>query len=343
MDDLFSCNEDDGPPAASLQSSSLEDYPSTIGSGGQYLLKVETDGDCPELFLLVNDRPDCYYLEASDGSVAWTGTYSHTNMKKVAEEAKMPDNDVAMETRKALTGEGNVLSEYTYKTVKDPVDESLQFTWKKHLVADDVKLTMGSVVMDACQGEGLHARIMNFAVSEICHLREAVTDLKLEKERLVNERGEALSRLEKCVDLKEEIEGDLYAKFKEILNQKKAKIRRLMESLNANSSHQHGMETRKRKSNDPDHAASKTFTDSTDEEVIDDEDPVNKESISTPSPKTEGTSFIEGSLLKDEWQEEAASPPVKRRKRNKKSTSTGGRGTKANVGVVNLIHHISLA
>ena len=311
MDDLFSCDSSSLGGSGSLERDTVDRH------NEEFLVKIVPEGDdCSVLYMLVNIRPDVYYLEASDGINTWLGTYPHSNIASVAKNAKMAENDVAMETKRALTTGGFQSEEYTYTAVKHHKDNSLEITWKKYLATDNVKFTLGRVVLETCSDNQLHSRIMNFAVSEIIALKDTIVELKKEKDRYSNERTAVLQRLEKCVNLKEEIECDLYGKFKLILNEKKAKVRRLMESLNRASSNQ---VTEKRTHST---AAVPPSTDSTDDEVS--ESDSNNVTSHTPSPKSKVGGAFKGadSLLKDDWQPEITSPPAKRRKRTKNSTGT---------------------
>jgi DNA-repair protein XRCC4 len=77
--------------------------------------------------------------------------------------------------------------------------------------------------------------ILDHAVSSTCSLQDRITQLEKDNLRLVHERKAALERLEQCTHLKEQLEREMYSKFKLVLNEKKGKIRRLLEEL---ASHQ---------------------------------------------------------------------------------------------------------
>ena len=310
MDDLFSCDIN----SQSLYNSStpLSSIDTGHSSNEEYLLKIEPDGDdCPAvLYMLVNIRPDVYYIEASDGIHTWIGYYPHSDIITIAKHAKMAEDDVAMETKCALTGSISQ-SEYTYTAITNHKNGSLEFTWKKQLATDNVKVTLGKVILESCSDNQLNSRIMEYSVSQIVTLKDTIVQLKNEKDRYSKDRSAVLDRLEKCVNIKEEMESDLYGKFKLILNEKKAKVRRLMESLNRASTNHKQTDTSVRLP-----SADTTGQDTTDEEVS--ESDCNDV---TPSPKSKVGGVLTGnSLLKDDWQTEVTSSPVKKRKRTKNTT-----------------------
>ncbi len=316
MDELFSCHLD----SQSLGSTYSDSNDST--SDGQSLFKVEPEGDFAVLFLLVSERPDLYYLEVTDGLDTWTGSYPHSNVKKIAQDAKMAESNVALETKQALTGKQGSQSEYHYTAAKSQLGVKncgIDFTWKKQLALnDDIKFTLGSVFLEPCSDKQLQTRLLNFSVTHMSRLQQTILDLKKDKQQLATDRAGVLKRLEECVNIKEEIEGELYGKFKLVLNEKKAKIRRLMESLNR----QKGGGARK--SNNDTSSTPPQTTLSTDEEVSDN-DTKTRGVATTPSPKRKKpVEFTGTSLLHDEeGQEDMISPPLRKRKRTKNSATTG--------------------
>ena len=91
-----------------------------------------------------------------------------------------------------------------------------------------LQFRLGSVTLEPRASDS-YQLVLEHAVSTTHALREKIELLQEENHRLLNERQAALSRLEKCVNIKEEVEGELFGKFKVVLNEKKAKIRQLME------------------------------------------------------------------------------------------------------------------
>lgn len=104
---------------------------------------------------------------------------------------------------------------------------SLQLAWKKFLPKENIRFQLGSVVLHPAPLQQTHGQLLDFAIDSMQSLRAEVTAVRAEKQRLITERASALHRLEESVSLKEELERDLYGKFKVVLNDKKAKIRKL--------------------------------------------------------------------------------------------------------------------
>ena len=108
---------------------------------------------------------------------------------------------------------------------------ALQLAWKKYIVEDNVKFQLGSMTFDPQPSASALQRLLEHALLEAGLLRGQVGGLRRETERLAGERGAALARLEGCVGGQEALEAELFAKFKLVLNDKKAKIHTLLAQL----------------------------------------------------------------------------------------------------------------
>lgn len=319
IDELFSGGgspqQDCSPPPLSLPAGR------TIKEE-EVLLRLETEGACPALYALVESNEHSFLIQATDGSRAWSGVLQHAALMEMAEKVKMTFEELLDVSRKALTGEKVEGMEFLYSTslVGKEGEEKLELVWKKLLVSGGIKVHLGSVEMDAHIPQLVFCRMLDHAITMMATLQVGIKDLEVEKDRLTSERNVALQRLDKCVSLKEELEQDLYGKFKLVLNEKKAKIRRLMESLEHLSNQQ-----QQAKSAEPAATTSRNDRDETDDDTDDDmsqtpspksDQPVSESAPPPPAAMTEGIS----SLLTSDWQDDRTSPPVKRRKRQPRNT-----------------------
>ena len=288
------------------------------GGGEEVLVRLNTEGDFPVLYNLVQCKPQDFSILATDGHKAWKGVLAHKRLEEMAKKVKMEVKELLAVTSKALTRENIGAMEflYTTKLVQKGGGERLELVWKKHLVVEDIKLQLGSLLLEPDEPGVVLCLMLEHAVNKMNDLQIAIHHLEAERERLVDERMSALQRLDKCVSLKEQLESDLYGKFKLVLNEKKAKVRRLMESLKYLSSQQQGAKTAEKS------ALQEGGGERDDSEDTDKEDRSGEST--TPSPKSkqqfsppQTTSTTEGvsSLLKNNWQDESVSPPVKRRRR----------------------------
>lgn len=105
----------------------------------------------------------------------------------------------------------------------------MELRWKKHILSNDIKFLLGSVTLSLCEEQGA-TKLLDFAVSALEESQQEIGDLRKENARPASEWQGALARFEKCANLQEDIEKDLFGKLW-LLNEKKAKIRCLMEQF----------------------------------------------------------------------------------------------------------------
>ena len=251
----------------------------------------------------------------------------------VLEQVAMDEDKFKEETRKALTRQNLGILNFVYSAAKKGSGQ-MELTWKKHILADNVKFLLGSVTLNLCRDQGA-TRLLDFAVSALEENQQDIGDLQKENMRLSSERQGALSRLEKCANLQEDIEKDLFGKFKVVLNEKKAKIRQLMEQLSTTSTQLSQLEqSSKRSANKPATAVggredgresgdprrgeqSQDSDDQTDDEMVQSPSLMAKEGhVPTTPPPPPPSGLPMESLLGDPNERDISSPPLKRRKRN---------------------------
>lgn len=274
---------------------------------------IQTDeGEGSSLYVLTEFENSTFTITASNGSKTWAGKVSNKEVKTMASRVEMPEGSFLDEMLKALTREnvGNLNFAYAVRVAPN---DCLELTFKRHLVADNIRFQLGTVKLQPQPIERAHSCLLRYAVDTIASLKEQIAESDREKARLVSERQVALDQLERCVTLKEDVETELFGKFKEILNTKKSKIRALSEELTKVSERSH------KASNEPE---AEVVTCSHDDRTSGDED------AQTPSPKPKPSSSTSclasgsssgpapsSSLLDDDADRGNTSPPVKRKRR----------------------------
>lgn len=252
------------------------------------------------------------------------------------EQVSLDEDKFKEETLKALTRTNLGILNFVYSASKKGGGTQMELTWKKHILTNNVKFLLGSVTFNISREQGA-IQLLKFAVSTLEENKQQIGDLQKENHRLASERQGALARLEKCANLQQDIERDLFGKFKVVLNEKKAKIRRLMEQLtNVSTQLSQLQQSVKQSASKPaaplatdgsghrGRGAAKRGQDSedeTDDEIIHSPLPTvtAKHVPSTPPPRApppSGPGLPIESLLGDPNEGEISSPPVKRRKRN---------------------------
>jgi len=186
------------------------------------LVKLETEGSCSTLYMLTVYEEGTLCLTASDGNQTWNGIFSHVTLQLMANDAKLSFSSFIDQSLNALSQSVHDTLTFAYSTNINSSGD-LVFAWKKHIVEENVKFQIGSVTLH--QSSTTISSMLEFAVENISGLKEEIGALTKKVETLKKEKSKALEKLEQCATLKEDLESDLYGKFKLVLNDKKAKIR----------------------------------------------------------------------------------------------------------------------
>ena len=186
------------------------------------LIKLETEGSCSTLYILTVYEGETLCLTASDGNQTWSSMFPCVTLQSMAKDAKLSFSSFMDQSLSALSQSMHETLTFAYSTNIDSSGD-LVFAWKKHIVEENVKFQIGSVTLQ--QSSPTISSMLEFAVENISGLKEEISGLTKKVEILKKEKSRALEKLEQCATLKEDLESDLYGKFKLVLNDKKAKIR----------------------------------------------------------------------------------------------------------------------
>ena len=193
------------------------------------LWKLKLEDTSEYLFIWTRYDGDSLTLNVSDGVDSWSGVLSKEEMEVMADQTKISLNNYIEDTLKALTGK-NIGNLSFWYSAKRSDNGSLQLIWKKHLASDNIKFHLGKVNLSPVSSRTIHCSFLNYAIDSMENLWQKIDNLEASLEQVTMERQSAISRLQNCALLQENLEKDLYGKFKLILNGKKSKIRKLMES-----------------------------------------------------------------------------------------------------------------
>jgi hypothetical protein len=246
-----------------------------------------------------------YHICGTDGEKrAWMGVVTHEHVREMAGRTKSCEEEHLEETKNAFMRAGQADCHFEYVTQLEG-NGDLTLTWKR-ILKDGVKVLLGTVVMETRPMADVNHGMLKDGAKETVRFVEEIERVKKENSRLAGERDHALMRLRETVNIKEEVEADLYGKFVLYANAKKAKIRSLAEAL-ATLSASKGGATKSEK-----HTHRPTAAVESDEEYNTRESTPPK----SPSPKPDPPAVPQESILGDnQWLEEPVAPPTKRRKR----------------------------
>lgn len=189
--------------------------------------RLDIEGSIQTLFVWTKYDGEVLSLKVSDGTCAWQGGLTIEQLKILADNSKMDITLFLGQTLKALSRKNLGDLSYVYST-RITEAGSLELTWKKHLVSEDIKFQLGSVELIPVSDKSVNCCLLNHSIDCMEELWQRIEDLEGTCKRLSCERQTALKSLQKSISLKD-FESEFYGKFKLILNEKKSKIRKLME------------------------------------------------------------------------------------------------------------------
>ena len=170
-------------------------------------------------------------MSMSDGQDTWEGEVTESELQDLASSSNMAPEEHLADTIRALQGDNADGKEFVYLVTRAP-SGSRRLAWKKYLSEDNIKFQLGEVTLHPVSStQRSHFELCDYAINSISELKRQVMAMKADKQRLISERASVLRRLEECVSLKEDIERELFGKFKVVLNDKKSKIRQLGEQV----------------------------------------------------------------------------------------------------------------
>ena len=80
------------------------------------------------------------------------------------EQVSLDEDQFREETMKALTRQELGIMNFVYSAVKK--GSTLELTWKKHILSDNIKFLLGSVTLSLCRDQGA-TKLLDFAVSAL--------------------------------------------------------------------------------------------------------------------------------------------------------------------------------
>lgn len=183
------------------------------------------------LFTTVKDSGrDGFHLTLCNGNDSWEGDISGDGVHDQCSQTNLDYENYVDMTVQALTGKS--CPEICFQYQVDHVSaDSVQFSWKKHMVKDDVKFRLGSTKLTKHDDNKTIRNIFDHCIEKISNLNHKIVSTRMDNDRLSQERANALKRLDNCVSAKEKLEEDLYSKFLMVLNSKKKEIVKLRKKV----------------------------------------------------------------------------------------------------------------
>ncbi|XP_061148628.1 DNA repair protein XRCC4 [Syngnathus typhle] len=200
--------------------SSVREIPLSSEPDSSYFLRVDESG---------RGLAYGFQLLLSDGRHAWSGEASEAWVRQEAAELEMSTEKYVQDLREALTGEAGVHS-YRFALAPAAPDGALTLTYDK--VQKDISFRLGSTRLGpVTEPERIVGALLTRSLERATSLERHNRELREHNLRLRREHVRFGAELERYASGKEALEAELYARFLHVLNEKKAKMRGLRQTL----------------------------------------------------------------------------------------------------------------
>ncbi|XP_022604439.1 DNA repair protein XRCC4-like isoform X4 [Seriola dumerili] len=170
-----------------------------------------------------------FQLLLTDGQDAWRGEVSEAAVRTEAEELEMQRERYIQDLQQALTGTGGSVT-YSFTLTPSPPGPALTLAYEK--VQKDISFRLGSVSLQAIPEPAEAVReLLVHSLQRGNTLEHQNQNLEEENQRLRREQQRITAELKRYTGGKEALEAELYSRFILVLNEKKAKIRSLQETV----------------------------------------------------------------------------------------------------------------
>lgn len=248
-----------------------------------------------------------FQLLLTDGQDAWRGEVSEATLSHEADELEMQMDRYLQDLQQALTAAESSAS-YRFALTPHPPNHRSTVTLTYEKMQKDISFRLGCVQLKA-ESEAAEAvrDLLTHCLQRGNTLQQHNHTLEEENQRLRREQQRISAELKRYAGGKEALEAELYSRFVLVLNEKKAKIRSLQETV-TNLQETRSSDRQKKKKKEDSVKSDRTTAQDDDADEEDeyggstDEDPEEGQSTaasnittresSTPSPLDESLSDI---------------------------------------------------
>ncbi|XP_071400116.1 DNA repair protein XRCC4 isoform X2 [Centroberyx affinis] len=187
-----------------------------------YFMRVDWEG---------RDLGSGFQLLLTDGQDAWRGEVSEAALRGEADDLEMQKERYIRDLHQALTGTESP-DTYSFTLTPSPRGLGSSFTLAYEKVQRDISFRLGSVLLDAVPEPAETVReLLIHGLERGKTLERHNQKLQEENQRLRREQQHITAEMKRYAGGKEALEADLYSRFVLVLNEKKAKIRSLQDTV----------------------------------------------------------------------------------------------------------------
>ncbi|XP_034048278.1 DNA repair protein XRCC4 isoform X2 [Thalassophryne amazonica] len=187
-----------------------------------YFLRVDWKG---------RDLGSGFQLLLTDGQDAWRGDVSEAAVSAEAEELEMEKEKYIQDLQQVLTGT-EASTSYSFSLTPSPPVQNSAVTLAYEKVQKDISFRLGSVLLNADPGPAEVVReLLIHSLQRGNKLQRHNQKLEEQYQKLRQEQERIIAELKDYAGVKEALEAELFSRFVLVLNEKKAKIRSLQNTI----------------------------------------------------------------------------------------------------------------
>ncbi|XP_041825997.1 DNA repair protein XRCC4 isoform X2 [Melanotaenia boesemani] len=189
-------------------------------SDSSYFLRVDWEG---------RSLSSGFQLLLTDGQDAWRGEVSEAAVSAEAEELEMQQDKYVQDLQQALTGAEKAAS-YSFTLSPHPPTNSRTLTYEK--MQKDILFRLGSVMLESvAEPTEVVRKLLVHSLQQGHNLQQNNLKLEEQNQQFIQEQQRITAEMNRYAGGKEVLEAELFSRFVLVLNEKKAKIRSLQETI----------------------------------------------------------------------------------------------------------------
>ncbi|KAM6903105.1 DNA repair protein XRCC4 [Xenentodon cancila] len=190
-------------------------------SYSSYFLRVDWEGQ---------SLASGFQILLTNGQDAWRGEVSEAVLNDEAEEMEMQTEKYIQDLQKALVAEDS--ASYSFTLTPDPPDRCHSVTLGYEKMQRDISFRLGCVLLEVVPKpvEAIRELLVH-CLHRGTGLEHQNHKLEEENQKLRQEQQRITAELRRYAGGKEVLEAELFSRFVLVLNEKKAKIRSLQETV----------------------------------------------------------------------------------------------------------------
>ncbi|CAF2672943.1 unnamed protein product [Rotaria sp. Silwood2] len=197
-------------------------------------MALATDNEFTYFIKILDDNSERYYLKSTideqnntilihltNFKHSWVGVVNQEQVRILAKKFPFESNDSFYSHTQRAFSKGNTteIDGRTYVFNCKKLDKNrLEFVWKEKVEALNLLKIVGSIELQERPNEEVLAKIMDYTIGEMETLRSGNEQKIAEIQRINSQLNKALETVKRTVDLKEQLEADLYRKVNKLFN-----------------------------------------------------------------------------------------------------------------------------